>query len=273
MIYDVATSKATGISTYTPQGSYAAVITPKIAGFTDSGNVEAVTPATSTSKPTDSTVTVTYTPVNEIEYSEITVTRTIHYTGAGSKTPHDVIETIVYKVATNKTTGEVSYTPQGIYEAVKTPNLTGYTDSGDVAERIPSATMTRPENSTIVVTYKAISGGNGSDNGQNPTTPGNGNTGNNGGNFNGSNGTSGSNGNNHVGGTSGEKTASGVNGSNVVSDKLAVTKKPETSTQSNQQKLPQTDENNDQAEAVIGVSLLGMLLALFGIKRRKHDED
>ncbi|MCV3322131.1 MBG domain-containing protein [Pediococcus ethanolidurans] len=276
LIYDVATSKATGISTYIPQGSYTAVTTPKIAGFTDSGNVEALTPATSTTKPSDSTVTVTYTPVNKIEYSEITVTRTIHYTGAGSKTPQDVIETIVYKVATNKTTGEVSYTPQGIYEAVKTPNLTGYTNSGDIAELIPSATMTRPENSTIVVTYKAISGGNGSGNGQNPTTPGNGNTGNNGSNSNGSNGTngtSGSNGNNTVNGTSGEKTANGVNGSNVVSDKLAATKKPETSSQSNQQKLPQTDENNDQAEAVIGVSLLGMLLALFGIKRRKHDED
>ncbi|WP_317766969.1 BspA family leucine-rich repeat surface protein [Pediococcus ethanolidurans] len=273
LIYDVATSKATGISTYTPQGSYAAVTTPKIAGFTDSGNVEALTPTTSITKPSDSTVTVTYTPVNEIEYSEITVTRTIHYTGAGSKTPHDVIETIVYKVATNKTTGEVSYTPQGIYEAVKTPNLTGYTDSGDVAELIPSATMARPENSMIVVTYKAISGGNGSGNGQNPTTPGNGNTGNNGGNSNGSNGTNGSNGNNTVSGTSGEKTDNGVTGSNVVSDNLVATKKPETSSQSNQQRLPQTDENNDQAEAVIGVSLLGMLLALFGIKRRKHDED
>ncbi|WP_157048826.1 MBG domain-containing protein, partial [Pediococcus cellicola] len=272
LIYDVATSKATGVSTYTPQGSYAAVNTPEINGFKNSGNVSEVTPTTSTSEPTDLKVTVTYTPINEIEYSEITVTRTIHYQGAGNKTPHDVVETVVYKVATNKTTGEVSYTPQGVYEAVHTPDLAGYSHSGDVAELIPNATMTQPENSIVVVRYQAIKQPGEVGPGHKPEAPNTGNHGGNGGQD--SNGSNGHNAHPNSGHPLGEQN--GTHGSNVingVAGTRTTTKKNVPLTHATQGKLPQTDENKDQTEEMIGVSLLGMMLALFGIKRRKHDEN
>ncbi|WP_156407382.1 mucin-binding protein, partial [Pediococcus ethanolidurans] len=49
--------------------------------------------------------------------------------------------------------------------------------------------------------------------------------------------------------------------------KLSATKK------ANKQKLPQTDEQTNQTGAVIGLSLLGMILSWVGLKRRKHDEN
>lgn len=283
LVYDVATSKATGVSTYTPKGSYSAVKTPEIAGFANSGDVGEVVPETSTTRPTDLTSIVTYSPTNEIEYSEITVTRTIHYVGAGNKTPHDVVETIVYKVATNKTTGKVSYTPQGIYESVTTPDLVGYTHSGDVAKLIPSATMIQPENLVVVVTYQAVSqpgdGGSGNETiPENPEIPGNGGNGNDsstGENGNGANGiTNGSVGN----GFSGDNV-SGSNNASDTSTHVAVNKSVnvnQTTTNKNnvsQSQLPQTSDDNDQAGAIAGISLLGLLLGWFGFKRRKRDED
>ncbi|WP_412988940.1 MBG domain-containing protein [Pediococcus siamensis] len=272
LTYDVATSKATGVSTYTPQGSYAAVTTPTVTGFANSGSVSAQTPETSTTAPRDTVVTITYTPTNEITYSEISVTRTIHYMGAGNKTPHDVVETVIYKVATNQTTGEVSYTPQGVYEAVETPEIAGYRNSGDVAEAIPIATLTRPENSTVVVTYQASQPEEvGPGNGQTPELPENGHNG-------------------------GQETPSqgGYNG-----DQQSEVSKPEASgkqtlalnsqvklaesksrasqkapiTAAVHGKLPQTDDNEETMATILGMSLLGGLLGLLGIKRRKHDEE
>ncbi|MFC5189171.1 LPXTG cell wall anchor domain-containing protein, partial [Pediococcus cellicola] len=37
--------------------------------------------------------------------------------------------------------------------------------------------------------------------------------------------------------------------------------------------LPQTDEQTDKTSAVVGMSLLGMILSWVGLKRRKHDAD
>lgn len=178
-----------------------------------------------------------------------------------------MIETVVYRVATNKTTGEVSYTPQGVYDAVATPELTGYTNSGDVAELIPGATMTEPEDSVVTVTYQAVSqpgdggSGNGSGNGSgdgtgtgtNPSTPGTGS---------GDNGSGTSTGN--VSGNNSSSTGGGqltnVNTTNT------------SSTGATNGKLPQTDDDDDKTSAVLGMSLLGLTLGLFGFKRRKRDE-
>ncbi|WP_275451521.1 beta strand repeat-containing protein [Paucilactobacillus hokkaidonensis] len=266
--YDVATSKATGESVYTPLTGYAAVNTPAIAGFTNSGNVAAWLPATATTKPNNSTVNVTYTPTNDIEYSEITVTRTIHYVGAGNQTPHDVIEKVVYKVVTNKTTGEVSYTPQGVYDAVVTPDVAGYTNSGDVAELVPSATMTQPEDSTVVVNYQAVSqpGDGESGNETNPTNPGKGN------NDNG-NSSNGVGDNNSVAPTN---ENNGANVSNISNVKVVGNKTNTNRTaliHANKEKLPQTNDNNDKTGAIAGLSLLGLTLGMFGFKRRKRDEN
>ncbi|GEL89978.1 LPXTG cell wall anchor domain-containing protein [Pediococcus parvulus] len=37
--------------------------------------------------------------------------------------------------------------------------------------------------------------------------------------------------------------------------------------------LPQTDEKNENVVAVMGVTILSAMMALFGIKRRKHDDE
>ncbi|MFC5188754.1 MBG domain-containing protein [Pediococcus cellicola] len=278
IIYDVATSKATGKSVYTPESGYAAVDTPEINGFTNSGDVAGYTPETTTVKPIDSTVRVTYTPTNELEYSEITVTRTIHYEGAGDQTPQDVIEKVVYKVVTNKTTGEVSYTPQGIFDAVTTPTLSGYTNSGDVAELIPAATMDKPEDSLVVVQYKKISDGNGN-NPEKPTNPGEGghNPGKPGDNNKpGNGGTTPDNGpdvgTDHSGSPEGVKNSKG---SQVKLETLAHlnTKHKKDMTVVKAGILPQTDERHENVISALGMVLLSAFLALFGLKRRKHDDE
>ena len=274
IVYDVATSKATGESVYTPESGYAAVKTPDINGFTNSGDVAGYTPATTTNKPTDSTVTVTYKPTNNLEYSEITVTRTVHYEGAGKQTPHDVIENVVYKVVTNKTTGEVSYTPQGVYEAVATPDLSGYTNSGDVAESIPTATMNKPEDSLVVVQYKKISGGDGTNPG-NPSNPGEGGNkpDNPGGNHKPGNGGTTPN----VPTTPGTGSGSGKDTSGVSIDNVkysnAKGKADKDIPVVKAGVLPQTDEQHENGASVIGMIILSGFLALFGLKRRKHDDE
>ncbi|PIO85231.1 MBG domain-containing protein [Pediococcus damnosus] len=271
--YDVATSNATGQSVYTPEAGYSTVDTPEIAGFTNGGDVAGYTPETTTVKPTDSTVTVTYKPTNELVYSEITVTRTIHYEGAGNQTPRDVIEKVIYKVVTNKTTGEVSYTPQGVFDAVTTPTLAGYTNSGDVAESIPTATMDKPEDSLVVVQYKKISDGNGTNPG-NPSNPGGNN--NKPGNGGATPTTPGTGSDSGTGNSS--ATTEGVKNSAGSQAKL------ETLENSNQKDnknisvvkagiLPQTDEQHENILSVIGMMLLSGFLALFGLKRRKRDDE
>lgn len=43
--------------------------------------------------------------------------------------------------------------------------------------------------------------------------------------------------------------------------------------QTNNKKLPQTGEQQDNTSAIVGMSLLGMMLGWFGFKRKKRDED
>ncbi|WP_125980526.1 mucin-binding protein [Loigolactobacillus iwatensis] len=88
----------------------------------------------------------------------VKVTQTIHYTGAGDATPPDKAQTVEYKLVTNETTGEVSWTPQGNYGAITSPKVLGYTpDQATVATVNPAAVILAkgetPENTTITVNY------------------------------------------------------------------------------------------------------------------------
>lgn len=86
-------------------------------------------------QPADINVTVKYSadtlvPNNGNEtnpVNEVTIHRFIHYIGAGISTPKDVIQNVIYKAMTNKTTGETAWTPQGSYAEVTSPTVTGYT--------------------------------------------------------------------------------------------------------------------------------------------------
>lgn len=113
--------------------------------------VEAANPNYSFSA--DDFVSGTYTINDVITHSEITVSRTIHYTGAGLRTPADVVQTIVYDVATSKATGKSAYTATEAYAAVPTKDIAGFTNSGDVSAWLPATSTTMPADSTVTVTY------------------------------------------------------------------------------------------------------------------------
>ncbi|WP_156406513.1 LPXTG cell wall anchor domain-containing protein, partial [Pediococcus inopinatus] len=208
-------------------------------------------------------------------------------------------ENVVYKVVTNKTTGEVSYTPQGVYEAVATPDLSGYTNSGDVAESIPEATTNKPEDSLVVVQYKKVSDGNGTnpgnpsnpgEGGNNPGTPSNpGEGGNNSGNGNnnkpGNGGTTPNtpttpgSGSNSGTGNSGVSTE-GIKNSAGSQVKLETLESSNTKGKANKNIavvkagiLPQTGEQHENVASLIGMAILGGFTALFGLKRRKHEDE
>ncbi|MBU7555393.1 MucBP domain-containing protein [Pediococcus ethanolidurans] len=156
IIYKTVTNEATGQTSYTPTGIYAAVNSPDISGYTvDQKLVNEVIPTSTLTIPTNSVVTVTYSPI--ISYGKINVTRTIKYVGAGSKTPQTQIQTIIYNTVTNEGTGETSYTPTGVYNQVESPEINGYTvDQKVVPELIPVAALIAPSNSTVTVTYSPI---------------------------------------------------------------------------------------------------------------------
>ncbi|MGX7023158.1 KxYKxGKxW signal peptide domain-containing protein, partial [Pediococcus ethanolidurans] len=92
------------------------IITPKVAGYTLTGTDKGVETKTITvdDKNVDSTIsanntaTFIYNPI--LSYGSKTVSRTVHFEGAGSKTPKDVTQTATYSTVTNEATGEVSYT-------------------------------------------------------------------------------------------------------------------------------------------------------------------
>ncbi len=63
---------------------------------------------------------------------------------------------------------------------------------------------------------------------------------------------------------------------NVTTNAVAITstKRSATNTKkTNTKNLPQTDEQTNETDAIIGMSLLGMILSLVGIKWRKHERD
>jgi len=300
------TDLATGATVYTPNNQYAVVNTPVISGFTAdySDNSDATAVSETTTQPTDVSFEIKYTPTDNIDHNtgngnptvdEIVVTRTIHYTGAGTLNPTDVVEKVWYKAVTNTTTGKTAWTPQGVYYEVTTPTLTGYTvDIAKVAMESPEAIITDqgvvPENTTITVTYIAdpVTGGGGS-----TTEPGDG--------VNSEPGESGDNsnpggdstipGDNDTGESGKDSSAANTSG---VDDKLsnhskldeeqtthqAVTRmehgvnqaKTDGSSAQSSQKLPQTDESQNKEMTILGLSLMA-ILSLFGLagkKKRQH---
>ena len=172
VVYKAVTNKTTGETSWTPQGVYDAVKTPTLTGFTAdksevaTGHPSAVLLAMGT-QPKDTTETVTYTPTDEIDHnngddsnpvSEVTVTRTIYYDGAGIQTPTDIVQSVTYKAVTNVTTGETAWTPQGSYGTVTSPKVLGYTPSQVmVASENPEAVILpqgeNPKDSIVRVTY------------------------------------------------------------------------------------------------------------------------
>lgn len=90
------------------------------------------------------------------DYGEITVDRTITFTSSDGKAdlPETVVQHVVYKTVTNKATGEIAYTPQGVYSDYDVPSISGYTpDKTTIQQSNPSATLTKPTSSTVNVNY------------------------------------------------------------------------------------------------------------------------
>lgn len=86
-----------------------------------------------------------------------TTTRTITYTGAGTKTPGDKTEQVTWTTDTDEVTGVTTYTPSGDYEVVNTPSITGYTpDKTSVPVAANAVTTTMPtDQPQVTVTYTA----------------------------------------------------------------------------------------------------------------------
>jgi len=90
--------------------------------------------------------------------TSLTVTRTIHYVGAGALTPADVVQNQEWTVTTDQVTHTTVYTTAQGYADVKTPVLTGF--SADVATvpsvDIPAPTSVKPVDTEVIVTYTPL---------------------------------------------------------------------------------------------------------------------
>ncbi|WP_344674801.1 mucin-binding protein [Pediococcus damnosus] len=285
---------------------FMAVISPNLKGFTVNPNVVPEIDLTNDEVEnfkSEPNIVVTYVPNNKIvdnngsdvnPQGEVTVTRVIHFEGAGKKTPGDILQKVVYKLITNESTGETSWTPQGVYNEVDVPEINGYTPSDkEVAELIPNAIILKKgetlDDLTVTIAYTPINSGSGittpsNPNGTGNNTTGNGQTGKTNDNGNTKNSNNVKKENNNVIGKTGNKgktnsssnknvntgtleaktAGSSVNGSNNDSNNSSST---------SQGKLPQTNENSDKTEAAVGLSLMGMILSWFGLKRKKRDDD
>jgi len=96
---------------------------------------------------------------HQIIKTKLTVTRTIHYVGAGKATPPDVVEAIDWLVSEDAVTHELLYTTEETgYAAVPTPVLNAYTaDMAKVdAVAVVAETNIMPVSTTLTVTYKPI---------------------------------------------------------------------------------------------------------------------
>ncbi|WP_162255583.1 KxYKxGKxW signal peptide domain-containing protein [Lacticaseibacillus nasuensis] len=154
--YKTVTNAVTGQTTYTAQDFYPAYATAK-AGYTaDVASIDSVVPEPTTTKPADTTMTVTYTP--QLTYGTATTTRTIAFTDAAGKSLRQpVIQTITYKTVTNAVTGETIYTPQGAYQAYVAPSIAGYkSTAAQVAQQAVGASTTLPDDSLVTVTYTKL---------------------------------------------------------------------------------------------------------------------
>ena len=154
--YKTVTNAVTGQTTYTAQEFYPAYATAKTGYTADMASINQVVPEPTATKPTDSTVTVTYTP--QLTYGTATTTRTIAFTDAAGKSLRQpVIQTITYKTVTNAVTGETIYTPQGAYQAFTAPSIARYRATAEqVAQQAVGASTTLSEDSLVTVTYTKL---------------------------------------------------------------------------------------------------------------------
>ncbi|MCH5461341.1 KxYKxGKxW signal peptide domain-containing protein [Lactobacillus sp. LC28-10] len=248
--------------------------------------------------------------VHKLDYSQTTSTRTIHYVvddpSYTGQVPAPIVQTITWNVTTDEVTGESVATPQGAYYEQTSPNLPGYiANPAKVGQQAVGSVVARDVpmyNEDVVVTYTPqpsqptgpIDGGGGVPDNQpegnsdgnptetpendktpgqtvtNTTTPGQATSGtdSNGGNGSstGSNtGSAGSVKTSAASATSSTTTAGSQNGS--------ISNGNSNTSATNQQKLPQT---NEQSQSTVGLGLLGLLtsmLGLAGLKRRKRDDE
>ncbi|WP_461225549.1 mucin-binding protein [Lacticaseibacillus suihuaensis] len=92
-----------------------------------------------------------------ITHGTATTTRTITYTGAGTKTPAPVAQVVTWNTSTDNVTGQTVATAQDGYAAVVTPTIAGYTPdakSVDAATLAPT-TVDALKDTAVTVTYKA----------------------------------------------------------------------------------------------------------------------
>ncbi|WP_262315167.1 mucin-binding protein, partial [Lacticaseibacillus parakribbianus] len=92
-----------------------------------------------------------------VTHGTATTTRTITYTGAGTKTPAPVAQVVTWNTSTDNVTGQTVATAQGGYAAVETPTIAGYTpdlDNVDIATLAPT-TVDALKDTAVTVTYKA----------------------------------------------------------------------------------------------------------------------
>ncbi len=174
VIYKLMTDETTGVTSWTPQNVYSAVVSPNLAGYhVDQVTVPMVKPGVFVLKKgetpkNEAIVTVNYSKDTIVEnngdktnsVSEVTVHRTINYTGAGAKTPTNIVQDVIYKAVTDKTVGKTVWTPQGFYTAITSPHVAGYTaDKETVLDVIPKAIImsegTQPADINVTVKYSA----------------------------------------------------------------------------------------------------------------------
>lgn len=302
--YKTVTNDATGETIYTPQGAYYEVKVPTQKGYVADKTVIAQEAVSATNAlPTDTTVTVNYTPT--YSYGTATSTRTINFVNADGTTNKTapVVQTITYKTVTNDATGETVYTPQGAYYEYQVPTLTGYTASQTtVAQATVGATTTAPENTTVTITYTKIAtkpdeGGTTKPDDGGTTTPDNGGTTtpDNGGTSTGTDGATVTPGWDDPGivppegsFNPGSVDAGATNGGNgeetmhtttqpaqavkELSSTESTTEQPAAKQNLAAKRLPQTSETTAQTGSVIGLSLLG-LLSVLGLAKKPRRED
>jgi len=104
----------------------------------------------------DQTIVVHLTEEHSI--TDVAVSRTIRYVGAGAATPDDVVQTIHWSVDVNQITSVMTFTADSEgYDAVETPRIPGYV--ADIlladAQSVVSPTNVAPVASTVIVTYTA----------------------------------------------------------------------------------------------------------------------
>ena len=91
-----------------------------------------------------------------VDNGDLTTTRTIHYTGAGSRTPPDLRQTVTWTTVTDAVTGATTYTAASAgYLAATSPGVAGYTADTPVvpALKVASPATTLPTSVDVTVTY------------------------------------------------------------------------------------------------------------------------